>query len=46
MDGLERVFSVGSQWHDRIFYDVREGKYYDRATDIYLELSDLSAYGL
>lgn len=43
---LEQVFPIGNQWHNRIFYDRAEGKYYDRATDIYLELSDLRAYGL
>ena len=46
MNGLETVFSVGHQYHDRIYYDAAEGKYYDRYSDIYLELNQLAAYGL
>lgn len=46
MNGLERVFSEGNQWHDRIFYDAAEGKYYDRYSDLYLELDQLAAFGL
>jgi hypothetical protein len=46
MNNLEVVFPVGNQWHDRIFYDSLEGKYYDRYSDIYLEYDDLAAYGL
>lgn len=46
MNDLEQVFSPGHQWHNRIFYDRKEGKYYDRATDIYLEQDQLKAYGL
>ena len=44
--GLETVFPVVSQWHDRILYDVREGKYYDRYSDLYIDNADLPAYGL
>ena len=36
MNGLERVFSKGHQYFDRVFCDSREGQYYDRATDLYL----------
>ena len=46
MSGLERVFSAGNQWFDRIFYDVREGAYYDRYSDIYLALDELAKFGL
>ena len=46
MDDLEQVFSAGNQWHNRIFYDRKAGRYYDRATDVYLDLSELKAYGL
>lgn len=42
-NGLEHVFSSG---HDRIFWDAAEGKYYDQATDLYLELSELAAFGI
>jgi len=34
--GLEPVFPVGHQLADRIFYDTREGQYYDSGTDLYL----------
>lgn len=46
MDGLERVFPAGHQYHDRLFYDVREGSYYDRHTDLYLTLDEAHAMGL
>jgi len=46
MQGLETVFSVGHQYHDRIYWDNREGKYYDRYSDVYLEYHQLKAYGL
>lgn len=46
MDGLERVFPAGHQYHDRLFYDVREGSYYDRATDLYITLDEAKAFGL
>ena len=45
-NGLERVFSKGHQYHDRIFYDRKEGKYYDQATDLYLEDDELAKFGL
>lgn len=35
--GLESVFPEGSEWGDRIFYDSKEGKYYDAYDDLYLE---------
>lgn len=34
--GLEPVYPVGTQWSDRIFYDTREGQYYDAYTDLYM----------
>lgn len=45
-EALERVFPEGNQWHDRIYYDIKEGKYYDAYTDLFLELEELRAYGL
>lgn len=45
-DGLERVFSKGHQYYDRIFYDTKEGSYYDRHTDLYLSLDDVRAFGI
>ena len=44
--GLERVFSPGNQFFDRVFYDPKEGKYYDRYSDIYLEPDELKKFGL
>jgi hypothetical protein len=46
MNGLERVFPAGHQYHDRIFYDTREGKYYDRYTDFFLTLEEAQSFGL
>lgn len=43
---LEPVFSSGHQFHDRLFYDPREGAYYDKATDLYLTLAEAQAFGL
>jgi hypothetical protein len=34
--GLEPVYPVGHNFSDRIFYDPREGKYYDSYSDFYL----------
>lgn len=34
--GLERVFPVGHEMADRIFYDPSEGQYYDAGSDLYL----------
>jgi hypothetical protein len=45
-DDLETVFSENHQYHDRIVYDRREGKYYDKATDLYLTLAEAAAFGL
>lgn len=45
-DALERVFSEAHEYGNRIFYDRVEGRYYDRHTDLYLELDDLAAFGL
>ncbi len=42
---LEAVFPPGNQWHDRIFYDTVEGKYYDKYSDVYLSLEEMKAFG-
>jgi len=34
---LEPVFPEKSLYGRRIFYDPKEGKYYDSATDLYLD---------
>lgn len=44
--GLETVFSVGHQYHDRVLYDTREGSYYDRYSDVYLTLEQAHSFGL
>lgn len=45
--GLEPVFSPGHPYHTRLYYDPKEGSYYDRATDLYLTLTDATqAFGL
>ena len=46
MDGLERVFSAGHQYYDRIFYDVKEGEYYDRCSDLYITLEQVKTFGM
>jgi hypothetical protein len=46
MDGLERVFSKGHQFHDRIFYDTKEGSYYDLSCDLYISLEEARAFGI
>lgn len=46
MNGLERVFCENHQYADRIFYDTTAGQYYDRASDLYLTLNEVAAYGL
>ena len=33
---LETIFSAAHELHDIIFYDRREGKYYNKRTDMYL----------
>jgi len=38
--GLDPVFSEKTELGVRIFYDPKEGKYYDSATDLYLENYD------
>jgi hypothetical protein len=43
---LEAVFSEHHQYHTRIFYDAKEGKYYDRHSDIYLTLEQAYTFGL
>lgn len=43
---LENVFPYSHQYYNRIMYDYREGKHYDRATDIYLEYEELKTFGL
>ena len=42
--GLERVFSEGHELYDRIVYDIQEGAYYDKTTDIYLTLEEAAAF--
>jgi hypothetical protein len=44
--GLEQVFPTGSQWAQRIYYDRFEGKYYDKATDLYIDVDEAQAYGV
>jgi hypothetical protein len=46
MNGLERVLPKTHENYDRLFYDVREGKYYDRTTDLYLTLREAYSLGL
>ncbi len=46
MDGLEQVFSVGHEYHGRIFYDAKEGSHYDLATDLYITLEQAKSFGL
>jgi hypothetical protein len=46
MDGLERVFPAGHQYHDRLFYDVKEGSYYDLHGDLYISLERAKTFGL
>lgn len=45
-EDLEEVFSKENQWYGRIVYDRNEGAYYDRFSDVYLNLSELKSYGL
>lgn len=42
--GLERVFSKGHEYHDRIFWDTKAQSYYDQATDLYLTLDEAAVY--
>lgn len=37
---------VGKHGYYNIFYDPKEGKYYDRNKDTYLEIDDVRAMGL
>lgn len=46
MAHLETVFSAGHQYHDRIYYDIREGSYYDKSTDLFLSLDEAKSFGL
>jgi len=43
---LEQVFSKGHRYHGRIFYDSKEGQYYDQATDLYLTLDEARTFGV
>ncbi len=43
MNGLERVFSVGHRHYDRLFYDRKEGAYYDLACDLFLSVEEVQA---
>lgn len=44
--GLEWVFSEGHRYRERIFYDPREGAYYDRWTDMFLTVEEARGFGL
>lgn len=46
MGGLEQVFSKGHQFHDRIFYDTKEGSYYDLSCDLYISLEEARTFGV
>ena len=46
MNGLERVFPDGHRYADRLFYDAREGSYYDKHTDLFLTLAEAAGFGL
>lgn len=46
MTKLEHVFCEGHRYHNRIYYDYSEGKYYDQHTDLYLTLDEVAAFGL
>lgn len=43
---LETVFSEGHELHNRIYYDNREGSYYDRYSDIFITLDEARAFGI
>ena len=44
--GLEQVFPDGHQYADRLYYDPREGQYYDAYSDWYISLDEAKAFGL
>lgn len=46
MSDLETVFCVGHELRDVIFYDPKEGKYYNRESDFYLSDAEAKAFGL
>jgi hypothetical protein len=46
MAGLERVFPKGHRYYDRLFYDTKEGMYYDLNTDLYLSTEEAKAFGI
>ena len=46
MNDLERVFPEDHPYYDRIFYDPKAGEYYDRNTDLYIDVDDLQAVGI
>lgn len=43
--GLERIFPKGHEHRNRIFYDAKEGKYYDLSQDVYLEHDEMAKFG-
>lgn len=45
-NSLEIVFSEGHHLYDVIFYDSKEGQYYNRTTDFFLTENELGAFGL
>jgi len=44
--GLERVFSINHEYYDVLFYDLREGCYYDRSKDLFIPYCELKHYGM
>jgi len=40
----EEVFPVGHELHNVIVYDVREGKYYNKQTDMFLADEEVKIY--
>jgi hypothetical protein len=46
MNDLEPVFPAGHRYADRLYYDAREGSYYDAARDWYITLAEAAAFGL
>jgi len=45
-NNLEIIFSEGHHLYDVIFYDSKEGQYYNRETDYFLTENELPAFGL
>ena len=45
-NNLEIVFPEGHRNFGRLFYDRNEGQYYDRYSDLFVEIDDLKHYGM